>query len=145
PLRHSGLRISPTRARPVPFCRHGFFPLPDTSARVFVLCVPRRRLARYCFTARCIRPSLISPANTASARSSLPTTSLFKFLISTVAIVTALTSPRRHSRPLGPALHRAQREDCFPDQSARREGSEQSPVRCPCVRPFACPSTRAKD
>src|SRR5438128_10737962 len=88
PLRHNGFRISPTRARPVPFCRQGFLPLPETSARVFVLCVPERRLARYCFTAKCIRPSLTGPANTASAKSNWPTTSLFKFLMFTVGIKT---------------------------------------------------------
>ena len=42
PWRHSGVRIDPTCARPVPFCRHGFLPLPLTSARFFVACVPRR-------------------------------------------------------------------------------------------------------
>src|SRR5262245_27345702 len=86
PLRQIGVRISPTRARPVPFCRHGLRPLPETSARVLVLCVPERWLARYCFTASCISPSLIGPPNTASESSSLPTTSFFRFLISTVAI-----------------------------------------------------------
>ena len=86
PLRHSGFRISPTRARPVPFCLHGFLPLPETSARVLVLCVPDRWLARYCFTASCSRPSLTGPLKTSSERSSLPTTSFFRFLISTVAI-----------------------------------------------------------
>ena len=38
PLRQSGLRISPTRARPVPFWRHGFLPLPLTADR-FLVCV----------------------------------------------------------------------------------------------------------
>src|SRR5262245_63916364 len=33
-------------ARPVPFCRHGFEPPPDTAWRFFVLCVPARRAAR---------------------------------------------------------------------------------------------------
>src|SRR2546425_7279407 len=135
PLRHSGFRISPTRARPVPFWRQGFLPLPETSARVFVLCVPDRRLARYCFTARCIKPSLIGPAKTASDRSSLPTTSLFRFLISTVAIFTVLISPRRHSRRLGPVLHRAQREDCFPDRFERREDCAPSRAHFPDARP----------
>src|SRR5262249_28550382 len=114
-------------------------------ARVLVLCVPDRRLARYCLTARCIKPSLIGPANTASARSSFPTTSFFKFLISTVAIVTAQTSLRRHSRPPVPGRHRAQREDCVPDRHARPEHSARSHGRCPYVRPFACLSKLAKD
>src|SRR5947208_13317162 len=94
PLRHSGFLISPTRARPVPFCCQGFLPLPETSARVFVLCVPERRLARYCFTAKCIRPSLTGPANTASAKSNWPTISLFKFLMFTVGIKTCDSSAR---------------------------------------------------
>jgi hypothetical protein len=42
PLRHLGLRMSPVRARPVPFWRQSFLPEPETSARVLVLCVPAR-------------------------------------------------------------------------------------------------------
>jgi len=40
PCRHSGVRISPTRARPVPFCRQGLRPEPLTSAR-FLSCASR--------------------------------------------------------------------------------------------------------
>ncbi len=47
PLRHSGLRLSPARARPVPFWRHGFASDPRRSHFVFVEWVPRRRLASY--------------------------------------------------------------------------------------------------
>src|SRR5690348_8074708 len=36
PCRHSGDRMEPTRARPVPFCRHSFFPDPETSLRFLV-------------------------------------------------------------------------------------------------------------
>ena len=37
---HSGERFEPARARPVPFCCHGFRPPPRTSLRVFVDTVP---------------------------------------------------------------------------------------------------------
>jgi hypothetical protein len=37
---HKGERFEPARARPVPFCFHGFRPPPLTSLRVFVDTVP---------------------------------------------------------------------------------------------------------
>jgi len=37
---HNGERLEPARARPVPFCCHGFAPPPRTSLRVFVEEVP---------------------------------------------------------------------------------------------------------
>ena len=40
PFIHCGALIEPCLALPVPFCLHGFFPPPRTSALVFVLCVP---------------------------------------------------------------------------------------------------------
>ena len=40
PWRHRGLRIDPIRARPVPFCFHGFRPPPLTSSRRKVDAVP---------------------------------------------------------------------------------------------------------
>src|SRR6185437_10692566 len=73
PLRHSGLRISPTRARPVPFCRHGFLPLPLTSARFFVMCVPRRSAAFACTTDSHTRSPFTRPPNTSSRTSTAPT------------------------------------------------------------------------
>src|SRR5213078_729866 len=145
PLRHRGFRISPTRARPVPFCRQGFFPLPCTSARVFVLWVPERRLARYCLTAWCISPTLIGPANTASARSSWPTTSLFRFLISTLAIITALISPPQHIRRPGRVRRRERIGGCYLDRRERREGSARSRVHFPNVPPSAFLSERVTD
>src|SRR5438034_4710215 len=42
---HWVARIEPWRARPVPFCFHGFRPPPDTSLRPLVSCVPARRAA----------------------------------------------------------------------------------------------------
>ena len=46
-----GDEARPARARPVPFCRQGFRPDPETRARFFVMWVPRRPPARYCLTA----------------------------------------------------------------------------------------------
>ena len=43
---HRGERFDPARARPVPFCRHGFAPPPRTRARVFVEAVPARSFVR---------------------------------------------------------------------------------------------------
>ena len=40
PPTHNGLRVLPTRARPVPFCFQGFLPPPRTRPRVLVACVP---------------------------------------------------------------------------------------------------------
>src|SRR3712207_8997257 len=46
PWRHSGERIEPIRARPVPFCFHSFLPEPETSQRTFVFAVPDRKSTR---------------------------------------------------------------------------------------------------
>src|SRR5215469_3743751 len=46
PPAHKGDRNEPARARPVPFCRHGFLLVPATSPTVLVLAVPLRRPAR---------------------------------------------------------------------------------------------------
>jgi hypothetical protein len=40
PPRQIGLRMLDARARPVPFCLHGFFPPPRTSDRNFAFAVP---------------------------------------------------------------------------------------------------------
>src|SRR3990167_2333132 len=45
PPRHIGLALSPARARPVPFWRHGFLPEWRTSLRAFLARVPERALA----------------------------------------------------------------------------------------------------
>ncbi|CAG8642886.1 11245_t:CDS:1, partial [Ambispora gerdemannii] len=42
PPRKWGLRIEPERARPVPFCRQGLIPPPDTSPLFLVFLVPCR-------------------------------------------------------------------------------------------------------
>ena len=51
PPRSSGERVLPMRALPVPFCRNGFFPPPETSFLVFVDAVPERRAASCATTA----------------------------------------------------------------------------------------------
>src|SRR5258706_14948055 len=66
PCRQCGERVDPCRARPVPFCFHGFEFPPDTSARVLVLCVPCRWLERYVITARCSSSSFTVPSNSAA-------------------------------------------------------------------------------
>src|ERR1700688_1798281 len=50
-----GERFEPARARPVPFWRHGLAPPPETSPRVFVAAVPRRRAACSARTLWCTR------------------------------------------------------------------------------------------
>ena len=92
PLRHSGLRISPTRARPVPFCRHGFLPLPLTWARVLVAWVPRRSAALARTTEAWIRSVLTRPPNTASLSSTEPTF-WFSLLTTSTVIVVSLVPP----------------------------------------------------
>src|SRR5688572_6907201 len=47
PPRQIGLRDEPKRARPVPFCFHGFLPPPLTRPRVLVCARFSRPLARY--------------------------------------------------------------------------------------------------
>ena len=42
PPRHSGDWNEPARARPVPFCRHGFLLVPATSPAFLVQAVPMR-------------------------------------------------------------------------------------------------------
>src|SRR5207244_4520281 len=81
-LRHSGLRMSPTRARPVPFCRHGFLPLPLTAARFFVAWVPRRAAAFARTTDSQMSSLLTRPPKTSSRTSKAPTFSLLLFTTS---------------------------------------------------------------
>src|SRR5205809_766170 len=65
PPAHSGERMLPARARPVPFCRQGFLPPPLTSPFVLVATVPARRAASWLRTASCRRCSRTGPATTA--------------------------------------------------------------------------------
>jgi len=71
----------------VPFCLQGFLPPPRTSPRLLVECVPRRWLARYCFTASHRRLWFGFTANTSSASSSCFTVAPSMFLTSTVAML----------------------------------------------------------
>ena len=68
PPTQTGERVEPERARPVPFCFHGFWLPPITSPRVFVLCVPWRWLAKYAFTAWCMTGTFTVPSNTVPGR-----------------------------------------------------------------------------
>src|SRR5438093_1077123 len=52
PPRHKGDWKEPARARPVPFCRHGFLFVPATSPTFLVQAVPMRWAARYATTVR---------------------------------------------------------------------------------------------
>ena len=58
PPRHSGLLAWPARARPVPFCAHGFLCDLLMSARPFCLRVPLRAFAWYAVTSWWISDSL---------------------------------------------------------------------------------------
>src|SRR4030095_1110631 len=58
PPRHSGLFAWPARARPVPFCAHGFLCDLLTSARPFCLRLPLRAFAWYAVTSWWISDSL---------------------------------------------------------------------------------------
>ena len=91
PWRHSGLRTLPTCARPVPFCFHGFVPLPPTSARFLVVCVPRRSDAFVCTTDSQMSASFTRPPNTSSFSSSDPTF-LLSVLTTSIFIAQPLSS-----------------------------------------------------
>src|SRR5262249_29281567 len=73
PPTQMGERELPARARPVPFCRHGFLPPPLTKARVLVDAVPTRRLAWCERTASYRRCWRTGPATTAAGTSISPT------------------------------------------------------------------------
>jgi hypothetical protein len=66
----------------VPFWRHGFLPLPLTSARFLVACVPRRSAAFARTTDSHIRSVLTRPPNTSSRTSTAPTFSFWLFTMS---------------------------------------------------------------
>src|SRR3954447_8557035 len=67
PPGHSGDRLEPARARPVPFWRHGLAPPPRTLPRVLVECVPWRRAASSARTESCTSGSWNSAPNAASS------------------------------------------------------------------------------
>ena len=70
----------------MPFCRHGFFPLPLTSARVLVACVPRRSLAFCRVTDSQMRSVFTRPPNTSSRTSTDPTFWFCELTTSTVMV-----------------------------------------------------------
>src|SRR5258708_27330350 len=72
PPRHSGLEVMPARARPVPFCRHGFLVEWLTAPRSFCARVPRRAFAWNATTIWCTSASLKSRANSASGALKVP-------------------------------------------------------------------------
>src|SRR5438876_374865 len=79
------------RARPVPFCFHGFRPPPETSLRPFVSCVPARRSASSRTTAWCSSGTRISTPKTSSLSSTAPWSLPFASTTFTLGIT---SSPR---------------------------------------------------
>src|SRR5437588_2880997 len=77
---HSGEREEPARARPVPFCRHGLPPPPETSPRVRVAAVPRRRAASSARTDSWTSAMLKRASNATGSRFTLPPPSFGAFL-----------------------------------------------------------------
>src|SRR3954454_11823125 len=69
PPGHSGDRLEPARARPVPFWRHGLAPPPETMPRVLVECVPWRRAASSATTTSCTSGPLNGCSKTSASRS----------------------------------------------------------------------------
>src|SRR5499426_3865479 len=67
---HCVARIEPWRARPVPFCFHGFLPPPDTSLRPLVSWVPARRAASSFTTLWCRSGTRTAPPKTSADNSS---------------------------------------------------------------------------
>ncbi len=66
---HCVARIEPCRARPVPFCFHGFLPPPETSLLPFVSWVPARRAASSFTTAWWRSGTRTGPAKTSDSSS----------------------------------------------------------------------------
>src|SRR5438445_549013 len=95
--------MDPTRARPVPFWRHGFLPLPLTLARFFVWCVPRRAAAFSWTTDSQMRSVFTRPPNTSSLTSTEPT---LLFWLSTTSNCMSALCPAwaEQARPLLLAL-----------------------------------------
>src|SRR5262245_61991146 len=86
PPAHWGARVVPWRARPVPFCRHGFAPPPETPARFFVACVPERRAASCRRTSAWKRWSFTGASKTPGERSTVPALRFSAVFTSSVAI-----------------------------------------------------------
>src|SRR5467141_1749584 len=85
PPRHSGLEVMPARARPVPFCRHGFLVEWLTAPRSFCARVPRRAFAWNATTIWCTSAWLKSRANSASGALKVPAAPLSFSILSSTA------------------------------------------------------------
>src|SRR5882762_1621118 len=85
PPRHSGLEVMPARARPVPFCRHGFLVEGLTAPRSFCARVPRRAFAWNATTIWCTSAWLKSRANSASGALKVPAAPLSFSILSSMA------------------------------------------------------------
>src|SRR5256886_1312084 len=85
PPRHSGLEVMPARARPVPFCRHGFLVEWLTAPRSFCARVPRRAFAWNATTIWCTSASLKSRANSSSGVLKVPAAPLSFTILSSTA------------------------------------------------------------
>src|SRR5882672_10393068 len=118
---HWVARMEPWRARPVPFCFHGFLPPPETSLRPLVSWVPARRAASSLTTLWCRSGPRTGPPKTSADSSScscaLPFASstgtvgmllgLFGFLLLGLGLLHALA--HQHDRP-------RMSRDCAPEQ-----------------------------
>src|SRR5438874_1744184 len=107
PWRYCGARVLPCRARPVPFCLYGFLPPPDTSPRVFTLCVPCRAAASWATTTWCISGmfacTLKMSSGSSTVRVGSPPADRTSTLSSEGMSLTALLRRRadQHQRALG--------------------------------------------
>src|SRR3989442_264336 len=117
PPAHSGERMLPARARPVPFCRQGFLPPPLTTPFVLVAAVPARRPAIWLCTAACRRCSRTGPATTAAGTSTWPTgarlceTTASVTVPSAIGLLPRLAALADHDRAVARPRHGAAHEE----------------------------------
>src|SRR6185295_7427751 len=93
PPRHSGLEVMPARARPVPFCRHGFLVEWFTAPRSFCAREPMRALALKATTTWCTSASLKSRPNSASGALKVPAAPLSLSILSSMARLSSSPEP----------------------------------------------------
>src|SRR5438034_4106095 len=89
---HWVARMEPWRARPVPFCFHGFLPPPETSLRPLVSWVPARRAASSFTTAWWSNGMRTGPAKTSADSSSCCSAFPFASSTGTVGMLLGLFS-----------------------------------------------------
>ncbi len=143
PPRKTGERVEPARARPVPFCFHGFWLPPTTNPRVLVWWLPWRWLARYAFTAWCITGMFTVPSNVlpGSATRSRGVPSAVKAAASKF-MVSDIVSPacgRGRSRWSGRRRSRGCRSGCVRHRSSRPGDCPAYAARRRSVRASSCP------